>query len=303
MEYNINMKIIQLQYFVEVVKTNNISKAAKNLYVSQPAISTAIRELEKEFNTLLFIRYNNQLTLTDEGHHLYQLSLELLENFEKVRSDMYSFVKNFEVLKIGVPPMLGTFILPTIINSYTKENPNVEIQLTELGSMENRQALIDKDITLGLTVKSKDEELPDSLAYIKIMDTTLLFSVNANHPFSKKQKVSIKDLNSFPIVLMKKDCLQSLLVNKAFEENGLVPNIKVRTNQLYTIKELIKNNNLGAFMFNQVIEHEQTITGIQLETPIDLEIVIAYRKDATLNNISREFLNCIIENVQTKQYK
>ena len=84
------MKIIQLQYFVEVVKTNNISKAAKNLYVSQPAISTAIRELEKEFNTSLFIRYNNQITLTDEGHYLYLLALDLLDNFEKVRSHMYS---------------------------------------------------------------------------------------------------------------------------------------------------------------------------------------------------------------------
>ena len=82
MEYNINMKIIQLQYFVEVVKTNNISKAAKNLYVSQPAISSAIRELEKEFNTTLFIRYNNQITLTDEGHYLYRLALDLLENFD-----------------------------------------------------------------------------------------------------------------------------------------------------------------------------------------------------------------------------
>ena len=298
MEYNKIMKIIQLQYFVEVVKTNNISKAAKNLYVSQPAISTAIRELEKEFNTSLFIRYNNQITLTDEGHYLYLLALDLLDNFEKVRSDMYSYIKQFEILKIGVPPMLGTFILPSIINSYTKENPNVEIQLTELGSMENRKALINREITLGLTVKSKDEKLPEQLTYIKIMDTTLLFTVHSNHPLAKKQKISIKDIKDFPIILMKKDCLQSLLVSNAFEENGLIPNIKVRTNQLYTIKELIKKNNLGAFMFNQVIENEQSITGIQLEKPIDLEIVLAYRKDANLNNISKRFLKCIIEKGQ-----
>ena len=115
MEYNINMKIIQLQYFAEVVKTNNISKAAKNLYVSQPAISAAIRELEKEFNTSLFIRYNNQLTLTDEGHYLYRLSLDLLENFDKVQTDMFNYLKKTEILKLGVPPMLGTFVFPPII--------------------------------------------------------------------------------------------------------------------------------------------------------------------------------------------
>ena len=292
-----NMKIIQLQYFVEVVKTNNISKAAKNLYVSQPAISSAIRELEKEFNTSLFIRYNNQITLTDEGHFLYRQALGLLENYEKVRSDMFSYLKQFEVLKIGVPPMLGTFILPTFISQYTRQNPNVEIQLLEFGSMASREALINREISIGFTVKSKDEELPEQLECIKLIDTTLLFSINRNHPFAKKDKISIKDLEDFPLILMKNDCLQAPLVKNSFKECGLIPNVKIKTNQLYTIKELIKNNNLGAFLFNQVIENETDIVGIKLEKPIDLEIVLAYRKDTNLNNISKSFLNCIINSI------
>lgn len=294
------MKIIQLQYFAEVVKTNNISKAAKNLYVSQPAISAAIRELEKEFNTSLFIRYNNQITLTDEGHYLYRLTMGLLDNYEKVKSDMFAFLKQFEILKIGIPPMLGTFILPSIINAYTKQNPNVEIQLLELGSKANRQALIDREINMGLTVKSKDEELPEPLTYIKLMDTTLLFSINSNHQLAKKEVISINELKDFPLILMKSDCLQPTLVENAFAQQNLFPNVKIKTNQLYTIKELIKNNNLGAFLFNQVIENEKEITGIKLSTPIDLEIVLAYRKDVNLNNISKDFIDCIIESINSK---
>lgn len=294
------MKIIQLQYFAEVVKTNNISKAAKNLYVSQPAISAAIRELEKEFNTSLFIRYNNQITLTDEGHYLYRLTMGLLDNYEKVKSDMFAFLKQFEILKIGIPPMLGTFILPSIINSYTKQNPNVEIQLLELGSKANRQALIDREINMGLTVKSKDEELPEPLTYTKLMDTTLLFSINSNHQLAKKEVITINELKDFPLILMKSDCLQPTLVENAFAQQNLSPNVKIKTNQLYTIKELIKNNNLGAFLFNQVIENEKEITGIKLSTPIDLEIVLAYRKDVNLNNISKDFIDCIIESINSK---
>ena len=294
------MKIIQLQYFAEVVKTNNISKAAKNLYVSQPAISAAIRELEKEFNTSLFIRYNNQITLTDEGHYLYRLTMGLLDNYEKVKSDMFAFLKQFEILKIGIPPMLGTFILPSIINAYTKQNPNVEIQLLELGSKANRQALIDREINMGLTVKSKDEELPEPLTYTKLMDTTLLFSINSNHQLAKKEVITINELKDFPLILMKSDCLQPTLVENAFAQQNLSPNVKIKTNQLYTIKELIKNNNLGAFLFNQVIENEKEITGIKLSTPIDLEIVLAYRKDVNLNNISKDFIDCIIESINGK---
>ena len=62
--------------------------------------------------------------------------------------------------------------------------------------------------------------------------------------------------------------------------------------------KLIKNNNLGAFLFNQVIENETDIVGIKLLKPIDLEIVLAYRKDTNLNNISKSFLNCIIESIK-----
>lgn len=289
------MKIIQLQYFVEVVRTNNISKAAKNLYVSQPAISSAIRELEKEFNTTLFIRYNNQITLTDEGHYLYRLALDLLENFDKVKNDFLSYLKKPEVLKVGIPPMLGTFVLPPILNEYSKQNPNVEIQLMELGSAANKQALIDRDINLGLTVISKDEIVNEKISYTKLIDTTLLFTVNKNHPLAKKKMISIKDLKGIPIILMKEDCLQSYLVQREFEKHGITPNIKIKTNQLYTIKELIKNNNLGAFIFNQVIEHDSSIVGIPLKEPIDLEIVIASRKDSHLNNVAKGFLKFIIE--------
>lgn len=289
------MKIIQLQYFVEVVKTNNITQAAKNLYVSQPAISSAIKELEKEFNTILFIRYNNQLTLTDEGHYLYRLSLDLLENFDKVQTDMFNYLKKTEILKLGVPPMLGTFVLPPILKKYSKINPNIEIQLIELGSVSNKQALINREINLGLTVKSIDEELPSTITYHKLVETTLLFSVNKNHPLAKKKIISIKNLKDIPLVVMKEDCLQSSLVQKEFEKLGLTPNTKIRTNQLYTIKELIKNNNLGAFMFNQAIENDPSIVGIPLKDPVNLEIVIAYRTDSHLNNITKEFLNFIID--------
>ena len=295
MEYNKNMKILQLQYFVEVVKTNNISKAAKNLYVSQPAISSAIRELEKEFNTTLFIRYNNQITLTDEGHYLYRLSLDLIKNFEKTRNDMYSYLQKAEILKLGVPPMIGTFVLPPIIAKYTKLHPNIEIQLLELGSVVNKKALLDREINLGLFVKDANEELIESLEYYKIFETTLLFTVNKNHPLAKKEIIAIEDLKGVPIILMKEDCLQACLIQKEFEKNEITPNIKVKTNQFYTIKELIKNNNLGAFMFNQVVEKDPSLVGIPLKNPINLEIIIASRKDSTSNALAKEFLNFIID--------
>ena len=288
------MKIIQLQYLVEVVKSNNISKAAKKLYVSQPAISTSIKELEKEFNTTLFIRYNNQLTLTDEGHYLYVQAVKLLQEFDKVHDDMMSYVKKAEVLKIGIPPMIGTFFVPKILEEFSKDHPHVEFQLIELASKANREAMLNQEISLGLTVKEKKEAFPDSLKYHKVVNTTLLFVVNKNHPLAKKKVIDIPDLDNVPLILMKEDALQSSLVQKVFKKNNSKLNIKLRTNQLYTIKELLNRNYLGAFIFNQLIGKEPNLVGIPLKHPIDLEIVIAWRKDIPLKDVTQDFLNYML---------
>ena len=287
------MTITQLQYFVTVVKLNSITKAAKQLYVSQPAISSSIKELEKEFNTSLFVRYNNQLVLTDEGHHLYKLATNLLTSFENVGDDMRSYVQKSSVLKIGVPPMLGSFIVPSLVQEYAKENPNIEIQLMELGSVANQRAILNRELSCGFTVKYKDN-IDASIDFIKIVNTSLFFAINKTNPLAKYKEISIKDIKNTPIILMKEDCLQSSLIQEEFEKNGIVPNIKIRTNQLYTIKELVNANNLGAFLFTQVFKYDaENITLIPLKEKFDFEIVLAWEKHASLNDATKSFINFI----------
>ena len=72
------MKIVQLEYFCMVSHYHSITQAAQKLYVTQPAISNAIKELEKEFSVSLFVRSKNHLTLTTEGELFYQKASELL---------------------------------------------------------------------------------------------------------------------------------------------------------------------------------------------------------------------------------
>ena len=288
------MKILQLQYFVKTVKLNSITKAAEELYVSQPAISSAIKELEKEFNTTLFIRYNNQLTLTDEGHYLYEIAVELLDNYNKAVEKMNSYLVNSQVLKIAIPPMLGTFLFPPIVKQYTSMYPNVEIQLVELGSVANQKAIAENEVSLGLTVIKNIPE-DNKINYVKVIDTSLLFAINKNHPLAKKKSISIKEIGNTPLVLMKEDCLQSSIVLNEFEKNEIKPNIKIRTNQLYTIKELLTNNNLGAFMFNQVLKESDSLVGIPLKEPIELKICLIWNKNTTLNETAKNFIDFIIK--------
>ena len=287
------MTITQLQYFVTVVKTNSITKAAKQLFVSQPAVSSSIKELEKEFNTVLFVRYNNQIVLTDEGHHLYKLAVNLLQNYANSYEDMKNYIKKSSVLKIGVPPMLGSFIVPSLIQEYTKENQHIEIQLIELGSVANQKAILNGEISCGFTVKYQNN-IDKDLEYIKIINTSLFFAIDKNHPLAKKDEISINDIKNTPLILMKEDCLQSSLIQSEFEKKGLIPNVKIRTNQLYTIKALLNGNNLGAFLFTQVFKYDdEEIKAIPLEEPLDFEIILAWKKNTSLSEAMQNFIDFI----------
>ena len=102
------MKIIQLEYFCAVSRYHSITQAAQKLFVTQPAISTAIKELEKEFSVNLFVRSKNHLTLTTEGEIFYQKAQELLQSIDQTTQQLYDLGKQTPSERIGIPPLLTT---------------------------------------------------------------------------------------------------------------------------------------------------------------------------------------------------
>lgn len=112
------MKIIQLEYFCAVSQYHSITKAAQKLFVTQPAISNAIRELEKEFSVNLFSRFNNHLTLTREGELFYQKADALLQTIRQTSSQLYDLGKQVLPVKIGIPPLLSTLFFPEMLLSF-----------------------------------------------------------------------------------------------------------------------------------------------------------------------------------------
>lgn len=102
------MKIIQLEYFCAVSQYHSITQAAQKLYVTQPAISNAIRELEKEFSINLFNRTKNHMTLTKEGEAFYQKANQLLDTIKQTSSELYDLGKQVIPVKIGIPPLIST---------------------------------------------------------------------------------------------------------------------------------------------------------------------------------------------------
>lgn len=285
------MTFQQLLYYTTVVKYNSITKAAKHLFVSQPTISLSIKELEDEFDTKLFHRNNNQLDLTPEGRYLNTLALNLISEYENVTNKFNKYLKKTEILKIGIPPMLGTFMLPPIIDEFSKSHPSVQMQLTGIGSVANIKAVENREIDIALTVITPNQEVSKNIEYVKIDETSLLFSVHKSHKLAKKKMINVNEIGDTPLILMHEGTLQSQIIQEEFKKNSLNPVIQIRTNQLYTIKELLAYGKLGAFLFNQMINEADDTVFIPFEEEIKLDIILAWNKDAFLPDIARSFID------------
>ena len=292
----IYMTIPQLVYFTSVIKYGTISKAAKRLYVSQPAISLSIKELEEEFGVKLFQRNNNQLQLTEEGKYFNSLALDLLADYNQTIYKFKKYIRHSEILKLGIPPMIGTFLLPKLSSTFSDLYPNIQMQISSIGSIGNLQAIENKEVDLSIVVVRQNQTIHKNLEWIKIGETNLVFTVGNNHKLARNKTISIEEIKDTPLIMMNEDTLQSQIIDEAFKNHDMTPNVKIRTNQLITITELLNTDNYGAFLFNQLVKNNYHISLIPLTEPIVLDLILVWNKNTELSPATISLINFIKEN-------
>ena len=112
------MTLNQLRYFCTASRCHSITKAAEELYVTQPTVSVAIRDLEIEFGISLFYRKGNRLILTEEGEELYNKATYILQYCTELQADYSSMARVKPPLRIGIPPMLSTVFFPELLSHF-----------------------------------------------------------------------------------------------------------------------------------------------------------------------------------------
>ena len=105
------MNFTQLKYFEVICSCGSVSKAAEVLHISQPSLSMAIRELETEYGVFLFKRHHKGVSLTPEGETLLALSRDILTRVEDMTAIMKDLGRGRKILKLGLPPMIGSLFL------------------------------------------------------------------------------------------------------------------------------------------------------------------------------------------------
>ena len=282
------MKIIQLEYFCAVCRYHSITQAAQKLYVTQPAISNAIRELEKEFSINLFTRSKNHMYLTKEGEIFYQKTSRLLDTINQTSSELYDLGRQVTPIRIGIPPLLSTVFFPDMLIAFQKEYPSIPVELYEYGSIRAANLVLEETLDLAL-VNMNFYEI-DKLNSHQLLSDRIVFCVSPEHHLAKEKTISIEMLKEEKLIMYNTDSVLNTTLYSRFEGIGTKPNVIMHASQLYTIQNFIKNNLGGAFLYSSLMKNLPGLIGIPVTPAIRQEIGLVWKNGKYIHDSVEKYI-------------
>ena len=199
------MELRVLEYFLTVVREENISRAAEVLHVTQPTLSRQIKDLEEELHTTLFIR-GKRLTLTDSGMMLRRRAEEVVTLMHKIDSEFQEQEELSGVISIGSGGLTASKILPELIGYFRERYPLVSFEIITGNADHIKEKLEHGILDFGFLLEPVEIEKFDYLRLpVKEKWGVLL---PANHPLAQEQAITRKQLKELPLIVTSRIALQ-----------------------------------------------------------------------------------------------
>lgn len=235
-----NFRIEQYRIFNVVAKTNSFSKAAENLYMTQSAVSQAIKQLETSIDTILFKRTAKGVELTQAGSILYKYTSSAMELLETglVRVEALKSLDEGE-LKIGASDTISTHFLLPHLEMFHKLYPNIKIQIINRVSFETLDLLKNGKIDIAfinLPIVDDDIEIKECMI---VHDT---FVAGNSYENLKNKTLSRDAISKMPLILLESKSNSRKYVDKVFLESGQMLNASIELGAHELLLQLAKIN-------------------------------------------------------------
>ncbi len=234
------MNIRHLSVFLKVCEHMNMTRAAEDLYMTQPSVSQMIAELEQYYNSRLFERLNRRLYLTEAGKRLQSYARHII-NLEAEAKKNLADLNGGGVLRIGASQTVGAYLLPEMIARFTDRFPDVEVFSRVENTSVIEQFLLEDALDLALLegqIHSAD------LVEEPFLDDDLAVACASAHPLVQKAHVTARDLSEYGFIIRE----EGSGTREIFASQMRALGIQWKETGIYNTTDSIKNavqNNLG----------------------------------------------------------
>lgn len=255
------MEFRDLKSFMEVAVHKSFTKAAKQSYLTQSALSKAVKKLEDELQVSLFERSTRQLQLTDAGRLVYQQGHKALAAISELNV-LLDELKDLSSgkIKIGVPPLIGTLFFPSIAQRFHQKHPIVSLELVEYGAKQIGKLVEEGEIDLGIVVLPVNEDKFNTYPFIE--DEFVLY-LHENHKLTSQKNIYLNELRNEKFILFSEDFSLHDYIIQACEEVGFTPDISYQSSQWDLMIELVSSN-LGITLLPKSVYDKQTKKNVKV---------------------------------------
>ena len=281
------MEFRKLRYFIEIIKAQSYSHAAKNLYVTQPTLSWNMTKLQEELGVKLMYQVGNKVMPTSAGSILFKEGQQLLAQLDHLMLEIEATHKSEKKeLVIGSNAVISPAFMP-LIREFMASNPDISLIIEEAGSIKTQEKVTNEELELGIVsfpIVHSGLAIEHNVFHSFHYDANLL--VRHDNPLTKHNEITIKALKKETFCSMTKDYVLWHYLQNTARENGFSPKIDLLSNNHeILINHILAYNSIAILPIQLKASYANLpLTWIPLKEKIKpFDIVVIHKKGKALS--------------------
>jgi DNA-binding transcriptional LysR family regulator len=291
------MNFHQLNVFYEVAKAKSFTAAAEKLYLTQPAVTLQIQNMEKYYETKLFEHVGKRIVLTKAGEVLFEFAKKIF-NLARLAEEAIADFRKLDkgLLKIDSVFTFADYYLPILLEAFYKKYPKItiEVRTGNTSQIINDTLLHRNDIAFAAYKPETDK-----LVAIEFISDRLVGIVSLDHKFAQRESIAVEELNGEPLILRERGSSPRKIVDEVLKTKGVFPEIVMESGSTSAIKRVVEAGMGMAILSQQAVKQEveaQTLKEVHFsDAQIAYQFFLILHKEKYVSTLLKAFLDIATE--------
>jgi molybdate transport repressor ModE-like protein len=285
----------QIRYFIAVANAGQVSRAAKDLNVSQSAVTAAIKQLEEIIGASLFERHSSGVTLTYEGNLFLEHAVHIsaaVDEAVRLPTRMRDNVTG--TLRLATTYTVAGYYAPPFVARFARNFPNIDIKMTETPRGEIEEGLVTGQFDLAVMLTSNIVN-QEGIAYDTLLRSRRRLWLPAQHPLLMNPSISLQDVAEEPYIMLTVD-EASNTAQRYWNRTRYRPRTIFRTSSVEAVRSMVANG-MGVTVLSDMVYRPWSLDGRRVEVVAladqvpSMDVGLAWAADAELDEAARAFVD------------